>query len=191
MHLAFGGGSWLELSHFPLPIQTSRILLYAAYFFVGVGVGSVGLRAGILAENCELARRWPVWLGAALACFGALLALVYIQHNWLADSNSPPPVWNAGYGLAFAMFSAAMTFTVLAVFQHFAERKWRLLDALQPSSYGIYLVHYIFIMWLQYAVFDYPLSAGVKFAIVFAGTLSLSWALVAALRKIPFVARMI
>ena len=71
MHLAFGGGSWLDLSHFPLPIQTSRILLYAAYFFVGVGVGSVGLRAGILAENCELARRWPVWLGAALACYGA------------------------------------------------------------------------------------------------------------------------
>ena len=31
----------------------------------------------------------------------------------------------------------------------------------------------------------------VKFAIVFAGTLSLSWALVVLLRKIPFVARMI
>src|SRR5271168_2413970 len=46
MHLAFGDGSWLELSRFPLPIQTSRILLYTGYFFTGVGVGAVSLRAG-------------------------------------------------------------------------------------------------------------------------------------------------
>jgi peptidoglycan/LPS O-acetylase OafA/YrhL len=191
LHLAFGGGSWLEWSHFPLPIQTSRILLYTAYFFTGVGVGAVSLRAGILAEDGELAKRWPVWFGAALLCYGAMLGLIYIQHNWLADSNSPPLSWNAGYGLAFAMFSAAMTFTVLAVFQRFAEARWRLLDAMQPSSYGIYLVHCIFITWLQYAVYDASFPAGIKFAIVFAGTLSASWALTVMLRKIPVVARMI
>src|ERR1700737_367080 len=33
MHLAFGDISWLEPGRFPLPIQTSRILLYPAYFF--------------------------------------------------------------------------------------------------------------------------------------------------------------
>jgi hypothetical protein len=49
MHLAFGDDIWLELGRFPLPIQTSRILLYAGYFFVGVGVGAVGPRAGLLA----------------------------------------------------------------------------------------------------------------------------------------------
>jgi surface polysaccharide O-acyltransferase-like enzyme len=65
------------------------------------------------------------------------------------------------------------------------------MDTFRPSAYGVFLVHYIFIIWLQYAVFDYSLPAGVKAAIVFAGTLSGSWALVAALRKIPFVARMI
>src|SRR5712671_7311053 len=32
MHLAFGDTSWLEPGRFPLPIQTSRILLYSAYF---------------------------------------------------------------------------------------------------------------------------------------------------------------
>src|ERR1700738_4454412 len=35
MHLAFGDISWLEPGQFPLPIQTSRTLLYAAYFFFG------------------------------------------------------------------------------------------------------------------------------------------------------------
>src|SRR5258706_13089207 len=37
MHLAFGDISWLEWDGFPLPIQTSRILLYTASFFAGVG----------------------------------------------------------------------------------------------------------------------------------------------------------
>src|ERR1700682_1256138 len=40
MHGAFGDISGLELGGFPLPIQPSGILLYAAYFLVGVGVGA-------------------------------------------------------------------------------------------------------------------------------------------------------
>jgi surface polysaccharide O-acyltransferase-like enzyme len=191
MHLAFGDSSWLELGRFPLPIQTSRILLYAGYFFTGVGIGAVSLRAGLLEEGGELAKRWPVWLAFALVFYGAILGLVYVHHNWVADFNSPPLTWRLGYGLAFAMFSAAMAFTVSAFFLRFAESGFSLLDALQPSAYGVYLLHYIFVIWLQYAVFDYSFPAGVKFAIVFAGTLSMSWGLTIILRKIPVVARMI
>ena len=62
---------------------------------------------------------------------------------------------------------------------------------MQPSAYGIYLLHYIFIIWLQYAVYDPSLPAFAKAAIVFIGTLSLSWGLTVLLRKIPLVARMI
>jgi surface polysaccharide O-acyltransferase-like enzyme len=190
LHLAFGDVSWLELGRFPLPIQTSRILLYAAYFFVGVGVGAVSLRMGLLAESGELARRWRVWLAFAIPFYAAILILVYAHHNWM-DFDSPPLLWKVGYGLAFASFSAAMAFTVPAIFLRFAGSTWKLLDAMQPSAYGIYLVHYIFIIWLQYAVYDHSWPAGVKFAIVFAGTLSMSWGLTVLLRRIPLVARMI
>ena len=62
---------------------------------------------------------------------------------------------------------------------------------MQPSAYGIYLLHYMPIIWLQYAVFDPAWPAGVKAAIVFIGTLASSWLLTVWLRKIPFVARMI
>ena len=123
--------------------------------------------------------------------YAAILVLVYAHHNWVADFDSPPLLWNVAYGLAFATFSAAMAFAVPAIFLRFADAGWRLLDALQPSAYGVYLLHYIFIIWLQYAVYDYSLSAGVKFAIVFAGTLAMGWALTVMLRKIPVVARMI
>src|SRR5229473_3531904 len=176
MHLAFGDISWLEWDGLPLPIQTSRILLYTASFFAGVGVGAVNLRAGLLAENGELAKRWPVWLAFAFVFYLAILGLVYIHHNWVADFGSPPLLWKTSYGLAFATYSAAMAFTVSAFFLRFAKSGWRLLDALRPSAYGVFLLHYIFIIWLQYAVYDYSLPAVVKFAIVLSGTLSMGWA---------------
>ena len=191
MHLIFGDSSWLEPGHYPFPIQTSRILLYAGYFLTGVGVGAVSLRSGMLAENGALVERWTVWPAFAFAFYGAILLLVYAHHNWLADFNSPPLWWRAAYGLAFAMFSAAMTFTVPAVFLRFARSSLWLLDAMQPSAYGIYLLHFIFLIWLQYIVYDPAFPAFVKFAIVFAGTLSMSWALTVLLRKIPTVARAI
>ncbi len=191
MRMEFGDSSWLEPGGYPLPIQTSRILLYAGYFFAGVVVGALNLRVGLFAENGEVAKRWPVWSAFALMFYGAILLLVYAHHNWLADFNSPPLGWRLGYALAFALFSGAMVFAEPALFLRFAKANWRWVDALRPSAYGVFLVHYIFIIWLQYAVYDYAWPAGVKAALVFAGTLSLSWALIASLRKIPFVARMI
>ena len=191
MRLIFGDSSWLEPGHYPLPIQTSRILLYAGYFFTGVGVGEVGLRAGLLAENGALVERWTVWLGFAFVFYGTILLLVYAHHNWVADFRSPPLWWHTAYALAFAMFSAAMTFTVPAVFLRFARSSLWLLDTMRPSAYGIYLLHFIFLIWLQYIVYDPAFPAFVKFAIVFTGTLSMSWALTVLLRKIPVVARTI
>jgi surface polysaccharide O-acyltransferase-like enzyme len=191
MHLIFGDSSWLEPGHYPFPIQTSRILLYAGYFFTGVGMGAVSSRTGMLAENGALAKRWTVWLAFAFTFYGAILLLVYAHHNWLADFNSPPLWWRTAYGLAFAMFSAAMTFAVPAVFLRFARSSLWLLDAMRPSAYGIYLLHFIFLIWLQYVVYDPAFPAFVKFAIVFTGTLSMSWALTVLLRKIPVVARTI
>jgi surface polysaccharide O-acyltransferase-like enzyme len=191
MDLVFGDSSWLVPGHYPLPIQTSRILLYAGYFFAGVGVGATNLRTGMLAENGPLARRWKLWLAFAFASYVAMLLLVYAHHNWLADFNSPPLWWHTAYGLAFAAFSAAMTFTVPAVFLRFARSSLWLLDAMRPSAYGIYLLHFMFLIWLQYIAYDPPLPAFIKFSIVFAGTLSMSWTLTVLLRKIPLIARTI
>ncbi len=145
----------------------------------------------MLAENGALAKRWTVWPAFAFVFYGAILLLVYAHHNWLADFNSPPVWWHTAYGLAFAIFSAAMTFTVPAVFLRFAQSTFWLLDAMRPSAYGIYLLHFIFLIWLQYIVYDPAFPAFVKFAIVFTGTLSMSWALTVLLRKIPLVARTI
>jgi peptidoglycan/LPS O-acetylase OafA/YrhL len=191
MRLKFGDAAWLEPGGYPLPIQTSRILLYAGYFFLGVGIGATDLKAGLFALNGEMAARWKVWLAFAALFYGAILLLVYAHHNWVTDFNSPPWSWRIGYALAFALFSAAMTTAEISIFVRFAQSRLAFLDAMRPSAYGIFLVHYIFIIYLQYAVYDPQLAAFVKFAIVFIGALSLSWGTVLLLKKIPVVARMI
>jgi surface polysaccharide O-acyltransferase-like enzyme len=84
-----------------------------------------------------------------------------------------------------------MTFTVPAVFIRFERSSFGLLDAMRPSAYGIYLLHFIPLIWLQYVVYDPAFPAFVKFAIVFTGTLFMSWALTVLLRKIPVAARVI
>jgi hypothetical protein len=47
------------------------------------------------------------------------------------------------------------------------------------------------VSWLQYALLSAPLPGVVKGAAVFVGALALSWAVTAALRGIPAVARVI
>ena len=111
MHLAFGDVSWLELGRFPLPIQTSRILLYAAYFFVGVGVGAVSLRVGLLAENGELQSAGgcgsPLWCRSTRrSSFWSMpttIGWISIRRRWrgksVTASHSRPsaPRWRSRY----------------------------------------------------------------------------------------------
>jgi hypothetical protein len=48
------------------------------------------------------------------------------------------------------------------------------------------LLHYVFVVWLQYALLGVALFAVAKGTLVFAAALLLAWAATAALRVIPF-----
>jgi peptidoglycan/LPS O-acetylase OafA/YrhL len=187
--LYFGASRWFTAG--PVAVQASRILLYLLYFFAGVGIGAVPFDKGLLAADGGLARRWPVWLAATIATYGAILALIYVKHSVLPDVNYQPPWWEIAYALAFVCYSAAQTFNVLALFLRFSNDGSSIFDPLRDSAYGIYLIHYVPVLWLQYALYDISLSpvpqltAILKAVIVFVLTLAASWAATATLRKIP------
>jgi hypothetical protein len=79
----------------------------------------------------------------------------------------------------------------IAVCLHFATGHSRRLDSLSANACGLYLVHYNFIVWLQYALLGTALLAMIMVAIVFGGTLVLSWIAVLGVQRIPFGARLI
>jgi hypothetical protein len=193
--LYFGGSRWFALG--PVAIQASRILLYLLYFFAGIGIGAVPFDRGLLAADGGLARRWPVWLAATIASYSSILALIYIKHSVLPDINHQPLWWEIAYALAFVSYSAAQTFNILALFLRFSNDGSSIFDPFRDSAYGIYLIHYVPVLWLQYFLYDFSFgpvmqaSAVIKAVIVFVLTLAVSWAATAALRKIPGATRVL
>jgi hypothetical protein len=187
--LYFGASRWFSLG--PIAVQASRILLYLVYFFAGMGIGAVSFDKGLLATDGGLARRWPIWLAVTIVTYGCIIALIYIKHGVLPDVNHQPSWWQVAYALAFVSYSAAQTFNILALFLRFDNEGSSIFDPLRDSAYGIYLIHYIPVLWLQYALYDLSLApvmqvtAIIKAVIVFVLTLAFSWAATAALRKLP------
>jgi hypothetical protein len=170
----------------PFSFQTSRFVHYALYFFAGVVVGARGLERDLLATEGPLSRRWLVWVGVGILAYAF-------------DAASTLAVFAEGAGMAeyvaanvgFVLSCAASSFAVLALFLRFARTARRVFDSLRDNAYGMYLVHYAFVSWLQYAVLDLALPALGKAAAVIAATVVLSWATTAALRRVPAVRRVI
>jgi surface polysaccharide O-acyltransferase-like enzyme len=182
--LGFGYHHWASFG--PFQVQTSRVLLYAIYFIAGLGVGAYGINKSLLARDGLLVRRWPLWFVAALVfyvfdiiAFGKFYAL------------PPSSTWQALYGLAFILSCAASGLFFLSLFLRFVNKRRKVFDSLHNNAYGMYLIHYVFVIWLQYALLDTTFAAIEKGALVFSGALVLSWIITAAMRRIPAVNRVI
>jgi hypothetical protein len=177
--IAFTPWEWLQLG--PFALQLSRPLHYAVYFFAGLGVGIYGIENGLLASDGLLARRWAMWLAAAFAAF-----LLWITPTAMIFElrDEAPLRLQIIADLGFVLSCASSSFFLVAIFLHFARNRSRLLDSLSCNAYGMYLIHYVFVVWLQYALLNAPLFAFSKAAIVFAVTLVLSWATSAAVRHL-------
>jgi peptidoglycan/LPS O-acetylase OafA/YrhL len=61
-----------------------------------------------------------------------------------------------------------------------------ILNNLAENAFGIYLFHYPFVVWLQYALLPFAWPAIIKGTIVFAGATALAWAMAVAARLVPF-----
>ncbi|OSI60445.1 acyltransferase [Bradyrhizobium canariense] len=181
--LYFGGSKWFELG--PFSVQASRILLYFAYFFIGVSVGAANFDRGILSAGGQLPKQRWLWVIATLIPYCLMWGMIYIKREILGNPDPQPHWYQAIYGTFFVLFSGSILLAILAFFLHQKSPGPNLLDRMQADAYGIFLVHYPIALWIQYALFDYSLPAIVKATIGFVLTVVLSWVLTAALRKIP------
>ena len=109
----------------------------------------------------------------------------------IMTSHAGSRPWETAGALAFTLSCAASAFAFLALFVRFAGRRFRVLDSLRDNAYGIYLVHYAFVSWLQLSLLRAPLPAPAKGAAVLLGALALSWAATHVLRRLPGVGRVI
>ena len=166
-------------------------MLYAAYFFIGAGVGAANFDRGILSAGGRLANSSWGWAIAALVPYCLLWVLIAIKREILGNPPIQPDWYEASYGLFFVAFSAAILLAILAYFLRFKRSGSSILDPMQADAYGMFLVHYPIVLWLQYWLFDFGLPAIVKAVVAFVLTVALSWAATAALRRIPGVTRVL
>jgi peptidoglycan/LPS O-acetylase OafA/YrhL len=170
----------------PFFVQTGRIIHYFVYFLAGIAVGAYGLDRGLLAPAGELARRWGRWTFAAVVTF--LFAISVF--GFAGAATTLHRLWEIYGGLGWVFSCATSSFACMAAFVHFTRRSavW---DSLTRNAYGIYLVHYAFVSWAQYALVKFDLPGAVKGLAVIVAAVLLSWATTAVLRRIPAVARVI
>jgi hypothetical protein len=169
----------------PFSLQTSRILHYLVYFFAGYALGAYGLDRGLLACDGSLARRWHIWAIASLVgwCLWAWPTSLTLEGD---ESLSVQIAAGVGYCIACATGCLAL----LAACLRFAQTRTKVLDSLSVNAYGMYLVHYVFVVWMQYALLGIALFAVAKMAIVFGVTLLMSWLISSAFSGVSFGARL-
>lgn len=182
--IAFTPWAWADTGLFA--VQYCRPLLYAVYFFAGIGLGAQGLDRGLMAADGLLARYWGRGLAAALISLFVWMGLTALTMNGEASLGV-----QVADDLSFVVACAAGCCFIIGVCLRFATSRSRLLDSLSGNAYGLYLVHYDFVVWLQFALFGTALLAVIKATIVFAVTLLASWLTVLAVQRIPFGARLI
>ncbi|MGB6537953.1 MAG: acyltransferase [Xanthobacteraceae bacterium] len=173
---------WINLG--PLAFQPFLLPQYAIFFLFGLAAGARGLERGLFAAEHRLADHWGRWLAIALASFA-----LWIAFAALTVGGAAIPGLQIGSVLAQATFAASACLAAAAIFRRFAARPWPILDSISENAYGIYLFHYLFVLWSQYLLLGVEMPAIVKAALVFGAALSLSWAATAAICSVPLGAR--
>ncbi|SIN80382.1 acyltransferase family protein [Chitinophaga niabensis] len=167
----------------PFDFQISRMPLYFGYFMLGVLIGAKGLNNGPFASGAAFVRKWPFWLFCSLAVFvflklseAPLLGMVdRLELSLLQATIIYRSIW-----VLSCMMSCIACLTTFKSLFHQANSWWKSLSA---NAYGIYLVHYIFVVWCQYLLLEFHLPALVKALITFVVAVVVSWWVTALARK--------
>jgi len=171
--LALAFSPWDWFNHGPISFQMARPLLYSTYYLAGCGVGAHGLADGLLAGGGKLARHWLRWAAAAVASLFVWMGLTGLS---LSYPNGAPFALTLFSDISYAVASACSVLFMLAAAIRWRGKRSRLLDALAHNAFGIYVLHYAPLVWLQYALLGVQAPPIVKAALVFAGTLGAAYA---------------
>lgn len=167
-HLTFGKSHWLTAGLFG--IQSSRIGFHFLSFVAGAFTGPE--RPARAFE-----RQWARW---------PLPAIVATVAFFMLDSHQMPS-W--GDGVMLALFS---TIAVSPSWQsRFASPANRgpVGNGLSANAYGIHLMHWPIVLWLQLVLLGTPLAPLVKAALVMTLAFGLTWLLSSVIRRLHGVSR--
>jgi hypothetical protein len=176
----------------PFAVQTGRIALYAVYFLFGcaLGAGGRGISDAWMAPGGPLAQRWQTWstvAGAVFVAFAAALIAFFIG----VGKGQPAPLVALAATVLFAVTGVTTSFALLACFARYGHRASAFTASLTRNAFGMYLVHYAIVTWLQFALLGVALPGLAKAVLVTLLAIGASWGVTLCLRRLPGVARIL
>jgi len=186
MALVFTPMRWANSGLFA--VQFCRPLLYTVVYLAGLAMGARGLGQGLFAPDGKLAPQWTRWVTGALLAFMLWIGLAALS---MSEKNNGPLLVQIGADIAFALACISGCFAAFAVTLRFGASPSRLLGSASENAFGIFVLHYPFVVWLQYALLGTALFAIAKGTLVFAASLVCSWALAIAFRSVPFASALV
>jgi glucan biosynthesis protein C len=178
--LSFVGSHYWWISLGPFDAQPIRLGLYFAYFLLGAALGT-----GQQWQRPGWPKHWVAWLILGIFSF-------FVYMGVLGDTlQLPGLISQMTLGVTFATSCAGTSLGFLGAFRRFVHRPHPIFDSLSANAYGIYLFHYAFVLWIQFALLTASWPAWIKFSIAFIGSLALSWVTTKLVRQIPAVRRVL
>jgi glucans biosynthesis protein C len=175
----------------PFDFQLNRVFLYFTFFIFGSCIGSSNWEEYFFTNNKFLNKPWQFWL---FFCFFSYLLVELFTYNiWdivRAGKLNVNLAW-AIFDLLFVTSCITSSFAFISIFKQNIYKQYNLWTNLSANAFGIYLIHYIFITWLQFALLNISLPVLIKFLIVFLVTLTASWTIVNFARKFKAVNQII
>ena len=182
---SIGAGTWTGFG--PFDFQLSRILLYFGYFLIGVMIGNTDFNNKIFSQDSAIIKRWWLWAFLSLAIYivltiGAKTLVQLVKENQLQGFYA--------WMIYFTLYVSSCSLSCLAFITGF--RKWVICSngwwtSLSDNAYLIYLIHYVFVTWIQFLLLSYDIPAICKFLISFVLAISFSWAASILLRRIKMI----
>jgi glucan biosynthesis protein C len=164
----------------PFDMQPSRLGLYFAYFLLGMALGT--------GQQWQT-QGWPKYWGAWLV-LGAFFFLIYM--GIMGEIFQLPGfVSQVMLGVTFAANCTGASLGFLGAFRRLVRKPHPIFDNLSANAYGIYLIHYASVLWIQFTLLSAPWPAWIKFSVTFVGGLALSWGVSILVRQIPAVRRVL
>ena len=182
-----GAGTWTGIG--PFDFQLSRILLYYGYFMIGILIGNSDFNNGIFSIKSLLVRKWWLWSLLSLIIYMVLTIngrLNLLRH--MVEDNKIKQF--SAWMIYYTIYAASCTLSCIAfitAFRKLIKFPKLLWSSLSENAYLIYLIHYVFVIWIQFYLLRINVPAFLKFLLTFIISLLFSWGISILLRKFRLI----
>lgn len=164
VHQIFDDSTWLMLQHV-LMIQPTRCTLYIFYFALGVYAHRQQWFS--ISGYAPITKYWVP--------LSVLLGSVYAGYKIILWPKRQLMLVMIGNDILQAFFCLTAIFALLAFFQQRFNYSSNLWQKLSANSYAIYFIHQPIVMLLLLAVRGFPLNVFVKYLLVSAAAVTVSY----------------